>query len=121
MKNFASLIPPPCTDCYITHAQADLQYPNGTYANANTGMWLHHVVVSNLNRTGAVCPMYADYVFASGNERTPANICVNGYAFLYLPPFFLFSQKLNSTQLTLHTIPEPKRRATSSPPAPYFT
>ncbi|KAM7188609.1 hypothetical protein V8F20_010496 [Naviculisporaceae sp. PSN 640] len=78
MKTFSSLIAPPCTDCYITHAQADLQYPNGTYANVNTGMWLHHVVISNLNRTGAVCSMYADYVFASGNERTPANICVNG-------------------------------------------
>lgn len=78
MKTFSALIAPPCTDCFITHVQADLQYPNGTYANINTGLWLHHAVVSNLNRTGAVCSRYADYVFASGNERSPVNICVNG-------------------------------------------
>ncbi|KAM7224124.1 hypothetical protein V8F06_000597 [Rhypophila decipiens] len=78
MKTFAVLIPPPCTDCYITHVQADLQYPNGTSANVNTGMWLHHVVVSNLSKNGPVCPIFGDFVFASGNERTPVNICVNG-------------------------------------------
>lgn len=79
MKTFSTTIPPPCSDCFVTHAQADLQYANGTYANVNTGMWLHHVVVFNLNRSGIVCPTIPDIAFACGNERTPANICVNGY------------------------------------------
>jgi hypothetical protein len=71
----------PCTDCLITWILAGLEYPNGTDANADTGLWLHHTVFSNTNRTAAVCPQAktGDDFFASGNERTPANICVNGY------------------------------------------
>jgi hypothetical protein len=70
----------PCTDCLITFMQAGLTYPNGTYANADTGLWLHHVVLSNLGRPSAVCPTSdsGDRFFASGNERTAINICVNG-------------------------------------------
>ena len=37
----------PCTDCLITWMQADLRYTNGTTANANTGLWLHHTVMFN--------------------------------------------------------------------------
>jgi hypothetical protein len=70
----------PCTDCLVTWIQAGLEYPNGTDANANTGLWLHHTVFSNTQRTAIVCPQSSagDEFFASGNERTPANICVNG-------------------------------------------
>lgn len=70
----------PCTDCLVTWIQAGLEYPNGTDANANTGFWLHHTVFSNTNRTAVVCPQsrIGDEFFASGNERTPANICANG-------------------------------------------
>jgi hypothetical protein len=70
----------PCTDCLVTWILAGLEYPNGTVANANTGLWLHHAVFSNTQRTGIVCPQSSigDQFFASGNERTPANICVNG-------------------------------------------
>jgi hypothetical protein len=70
----------PCSDCLITWMQAGLIYPNGTYANANTGMWLHHVVLTNTARPAAVCGFSngGERFFASGNERTPINICVNG-------------------------------------------
>lgn len=88
MNQFPALIPLPCSSCIITHVQAGLQYPNGSYANINTGMWMHHVVVGNLARTGTTCPQFGEFVFASGNERTPANICVNGYV-LYLSSFNL--------------------------------
>ena len=49
MKSFTELqsITLPCTDCIITWMQADLQYTNGTTANANTGLWLHHTVMWN--------------------------------------------------------------------------
>ena len=79
MKNFGFAMPPPCSDCFVTYAQGDLQYPNGSYANANTGMWLHHVIIANLNRAGIVCPTNAELAFASGNERVPINICSNGF------------------------------------------
>ena len=70
----------PCTDCLITWMQAGLEYANGTDANADTNFWLHHTVFANLNRTSTVCPGPEswDQFFASGNERTPVNICVNG-------------------------------------------
>jgi hypothetical protein len=70
----------PCTDCLVTWIQAGLEYPNGTVANANTGLWLHHTVFSNTQRTAIICPQESigDDFFASGNERTAANICVNG-------------------------------------------
>jgi hypothetical protein len=60
--------------------QAGLTYPNGSYANADTGMWLHHVVLTNTAVPAAVCGLSngGDRFFASGNERTPVNICVNG-------------------------------------------
>jgi hypothetical protein len=31
--------PPPCTECYITAMQLNLEYPNGTHANVDTGAW----------------------------------------------------------------------------------
>jgi len=70
----------PCTDCLITWMQAGLEFTDGTVADAETGMWLHHTVFSNLRRPDAVCPdeKHGDRFFASGNERTPVNICLDG-------------------------------------------
>ncbi|KAK1060674.1 hypothetical protein LTR74_011689 [Friedmanniomyces endolithicus] len=70
----------PCTDCIITWMQAGLEYTNGTVANANTNLWLHHTVLANMNRTSAVCPGPGspDLFFASGNERTAMDISVSG-------------------------------------------
>jgi hypothetical protein len=31
--------PLPCTDCYITAMQLNLEYPDGTIANVDTGAW----------------------------------------------------------------------------------
>jgi hypothetical protein len=81
MKNFGEeSLQLPCTDCLITWMQAGLEYPDGTAANADTGMWLHHIVLSNSKRESVVCPSmdYGDRFFASGNERTPINICASG-------------------------------------------
>ncbi len=81
MKAFGSrVVPMPCTDCLITWLQADLEYDDGTVADAETGMWLHHTVFSNTNRQSVVCPAmkHGDRFFASGNERTPASISADG-------------------------------------------
>src|SRR4051794_34806092 len=65
----------PCTDCLITWIRAGLEYPNGTNANADTGLWLHHTVFSNTKRKAIICPKkrIGDEFFASGNERTATN------------------------------------------------
>jgi hypothetical protein len=70
----------PCNDCLITWMQAGLEFADGTTANAEAGMWLHHAVFSNVKRRDVVCPMkrHGDRFFASGNERTPVNICREG-------------------------------------------
>jgi hypothetical protein len=69
-----------CKNCTITYMEAGLQYPNGTYANANTSLWLHHVVLYNHNNLDTVCGVEepGERFFASGNERDPANISING-------------------------------------------
>jgi hypothetical protein len=69
----------PCTDCYITKLQAGLEYPNGTIANSNTGMWLHHAVLYDFGRKDLSCPDLPYRFFASGNERTRLDMTLNGY------------------------------------------
>lgn len=81
----------PCQDCFITFIQAGLEYPNGSYANANTSLWLHHTVLFNMNQTDTVCSNETDPQwqrwFASGNERTAFDLSVNGYALSH-PMFY---------------------------------
>jgi len=78
MGNYVFQISPPCTDCMITEAVANLEYTDGKYANANTGMYLHHAVVFNNKTSSATCPGAQAAVFASGNERTVVSISING-------------------------------------------
>jgi hypothetical protein len=81
MKQFVvPIAQKPCSDCLVTWARAGLEYPNGTVANANNGLWLHHVVFLNTEKTATICPqsLKGDPFFASGNERTPVDICVSG-------------------------------------------
>lgn len=65
-----------CKNCTVTYMEAGLEYPNGTYANANTSLWLHHIVLYNLNNLDTVCGTeeFGERFFASGNERSPVNI-----------------------------------------------
>lgn len=60
--------------------QAGLEYPDGTVANTDTKMWLHHTVFSVLSRPNSVCPEKSggDRFFASGNERSPIDLAANG-------------------------------------------
>jgi hypothetical protein len=71
-----------CKDCTITYIQAGLEYPNGTYANANTSLWLHHVVLYNSANLDNVCGdnvlVAGERFFASGNERSPVSLSING-------------------------------------------
>lgn len=42
----------PCTNCNILRQVGGLEYENGTNANIDTGLWLHHMVQMNYNPTG---------------------------------------------------------------------
>jgi hypothetical protein len=33
----------PCEECTITRVVPNLEYANGSIANVDTGLWLHHV------------------------------------------------------------------------------
>ncbi|KAF1980974.1 hypothetical protein K402DRAFT_425778 [Aulographum hederae CBS 113979] len=80
----------PCEgNCTIIGLQAGLEYPDGTNANIDSGMWLHHMVflVKGPGRVDATCenhrgvslphldvgatPQTSERLFSSGNERTP--------------------------------------------------
>lgn len=78
MKTFYLQNDPPCTDCLITNIQVSLEYPDGKQANATTNLFLHHALITNLERDSVTCPMLPEPIFSSGNERTEANICLNG-------------------------------------------
>jgi hypothetical protein len=69
-----------CSDCTVTYMEAGLEYPNGTYANVNTSLWLHHVVLYNTDNEDTVCGTdeFGERFFASGNERSPVSLCNNG-------------------------------------------
>jgi hypothetical protein len=75
----------PCEDCLITFIQAGLEYADGSYANADSGMWLHHVVQVDTEVDDTVCgravvqrPLAPNRFFASGNERSAAHLCAQG-------------------------------------------
>lgn len=69
----------PCQDCLITAALPNLEFEDGTTANANTSMSLHHTVLFNLNRTDATCETFPERFLAAGNERTPLDLTLGGY------------------------------------------
>jgi hypothetical protein len=74
----------PCSNCYITRIQPNLVFEDGTAANFNTGVMLHHVVNVNYDRPDITCPPgFSNMInllglviggnerfFAAGNERT---------------------------------------------------
>jgi hypothetical protein len=71
----------PCANCMLTWMRAGLEYADGRQANINTGLWLHHTAIGNTGRADPICTnRTADgaYFFASGNERTIANLCDSG-------------------------------------------
>lgn len=76
----------PCDECVLLNQQAGLEFMNGSNANIDSGLWLHHMVhfVEGPTRWDPTCyghlslPHYsvktnanrAERWFSSGNERT---------------------------------------------------
>jgi hypothetical protein len=94
----------PCTDCYITGIQADLRYADGTPANIDTGLWLHHMVLATAGRPDPTCNgkligRLGERFFASGNERTRL-LSPKGYGYLVDGhPWNLVYDLMNQTQV----------------------
>ncbi|KAF2418971.1 hypothetical protein EJ08DRAFT_702936 [Tothia fuscella] len=91
----------PCSECNILRQQGGLEYANGTNANIDTGLWLHHMVHFNVGDRrwdpsgiseasciphegintmggsalgkGQISTRNAERYFVTGNERTPFN------------------------------------------------
>ncbi|HYT39542.1 MAG TPA: hypothetical protein VEN99_08530, partial [Acidimicrobiia bacterium] len=68
----------PCSNCFVEQFEPDLVYADGTAANLDTGMMLHHAVLFAAGRQDATCGPEQPFpgqlgqrFFASGNERTP--------------------------------------------------
>jgi len=68
----------PCHDCLITGYLPNLIFEDGTTANANKGMWLHHIGLSNLNRSDAACEDFPERIVATGNEREAVDLTLAG-------------------------------------------
>ena len=68
--------PKPCTGCYLVGIEPDLVYADGTSANLDTGVMLHHAVFFASDKVDATCggaPGFGELgerFFAAGNERT---------------------------------------------------
>jgi hypothetical protein len=43
----------PCEECTLLGLVAGLEYPNGTNANIDTGMWMHHVCYTCISSSSA--------------------------------------------------------------------
>ena len=72
MKSYLQMegVQKPCSNCSIIVAKPGLEFADGSYANANTSMWLHHIQIYNSARWDTTCPVLPERMMASGNERT---------------------------------------------------
>jgi hypothetical protein len=69
LHNVPMSVTPPCTNCRITDMVPNLVFTNGSTANMQDGLLLHHFVIFNPAQTGIGCPISEPF-FGAGNERT---------------------------------------------------
>lgn len=69
-------MPMPCTNCFLTGTDVDLVFEDGSSANLDNGLMLHHIVTFNTGRPDATCGpdtavgSLGERFWAAGNERT---------------------------------------------------
>jgi stress up-regulated protein Nod 19 len=70
------VMPMPCTNCFLTGTDVDLVFEDGSSANLDNGLMLHHIVTFNTGRSDATCGpdtaigSLGERFWAAGNERT---------------------------------------------------
>lgn len=68
--------PKPCVNCFLTSLRPDLVYADGSPANLDTGVMLHHANWIQAGASDVVCPgdsvwgRMGQRFFGAGNERT---------------------------------------------------
>ena len=69
-EEYATYIP--CRDCVILEMSSNIEYEDGTQADPDTGMWLHHAVFANRGRKDTFCgkESWGQRFYATGNEKT---------------------------------------------------
>jgi hypothetical protein len=72
LHNLPTSEPPPCTNCRITDMVPELVFTDGTTANMQQGILLHHFVFFNPANHPLACPSSSigEPFWGSGNERT---------------------------------------------------
>ncbi|MCG8918206.1 hypothetical protein L6E12_20695 [Actinokineospora sp. PR83] len=75
MTRSMAIMLPPCNNCYIRGIKPDMKFPDGSNANYDSDVMLHHTVFFDRSRSDVTCPggwpgMAGRRIFASGNERT---------------------------------------------------
>jgi hypothetical protein len=65
----------PCSDCLVTFIHAGLEFEDGSVANADKNVWMHHMDLFLMGggRADLACgvPFGMELMFADGNERKP--------------------------------------------------
>jgi hypothetical protein len=68
----------PCKECFLGAFQGGIEYEDGTEANVDSGVYLHHFVVVNANKPDWLCGGMGlpnrQYIYNSGNERPPVRL-----------------------------------------------
>ncbi len=75
IHNVPTSEPAPCTNCRITDMVPELVFSDGTTANMQQGLLLHHVVFFNPGNQALACSSpLSEPFWGSGNERTPLHL-----------------------------------------------
>ncbi|MGQ0843941.1 MAG: hypothetical protein ACT4QF_07375 [Sporichthyaceae bacterium] len=75
-NRFVPTIAKPCEDCYVTSVTPDLVMADGSRADMNDGVMLHHMVIFEPGKTDPTCGRSQGVgalgrrIFAAGDERT---------------------------------------------------
>ena len=93
LHNIPMSVTPPCTNCGITDMVPNLVFANGTTANLQDGLMLHHFVIFNPAQQGLGCPISEPF-FGAGNERTH----------LHLPSPYAYVNSASSWNMITHLV-----------------
>jgi hypothetical protein len=75
LHNVPTSEPAPCTNCRITDMMPELVFSDGTTANMQQGLLLHHVVFFNPGSQALACANpISEPFWGAGNERTPLHL-----------------------------------------------
>ncbi len=90
VNQFTPDVPKPCENCFITSIEPRLVYEDGTRADMNTGVMMHHLLISEPAQTDVTCGRtdglgaVGRRFFASGDERTTVRL-PEGFGFKIEP------------------------------------